>query len=358
MFCYIQARTNRNKMKYLIVAIISLMVINGQAQYDWPPKGTEGVDYYLNAKTKEDGLHYRTYPKGSPYYIGVFENEKPKIGTEMVYFYEDPTGTLMTYHKILSDVDSISAENYFSDGSLMSEGLYYQRKKNGIWKFYNEKGFLVSIEEYLNDELNGKKTTFYESGKVYKVNEFKKGVKHGVWNEFYESGGPKIEGNFLDGKKNGEIKYFNVSGRFDMTGNFKNDLKDGIWTKYNEDGSTQISTKYALEVKVKERRENGTFMDYYANGIPSAEHEYSNSKKNGPFTTWYNKGEWIREPVQMDQGGGMSYKEKLEGVQIERTGDYLDDKLEGEVIYYLEDGRIKKIETYSNGELISTDMKN
>ena len=345
-------------MKYIIVVALSLFIFSAQAQYDWPPKGTEGVDYYLNAKTKENGLHYRTYPDGNPYYIGVFENQKPKTGSEMLYYYEDPAGSLMTYHLILNDPDSISAENYHKNGKIMSSGTYFKQKKDGIWRFYNEKGVITSTEEYKNDQLNGKKTIYYESGKVYKISEFKNDVKHGTWNEFYETGKPKIEGSFVEGKKNGDIKYYNVSGRYDMTGQYKDDLKDGIWVKYNEDGSTHLSTKYALEVKIKERRENGSFMDYYDNGIPSAEHEYSNSKKNGPFTTWYNKGEWIREPVQMEDGGGMSYKEKLEGTQIERTGDYLDGKLEGEISYFSEDGRLTKIETYSDGVLISTEMKN
>jgi antitoxin component YwqK of YwqJK toxin-antitoxin module len=39
-------------------------------------------------------------------------------------------------------------------------------------------------------------------------------------------------------------------------------------------------------------------------------------------------------------------------------GDYANDLLEGEVIYYSEKGQITKIEVYESGKLISTRQPN
>jgi myo-inositol-hexaphosphate 3-phosphohydrolase len=47
-------------------------------------------------------------------------------------------------------------------------------------------------------------------------------------------------------------------------------------------------------------------------------------------------------------------KQVLKGAQEKVKGDYLNDQLEGEVIYYNENGSILKIETWSDGKLIST----
>ena len=96
-------------------------------------------------------------------------------------------------------------------------------------------------------------------------------------------------------------------------------------------------------------------MKYFSNGIPESEYEYVDGKKDGPFTEWYEKGEFVQVPMDKPKpGGGIQFKQKLEGAQIKREGDYMDGKLEGEITYYNEDGKIIKIETYENGELIST----
>jgi len=50
---------------------------------------------------------------------------------------------------------------------------------------------------------------------------------------------------------------------------------------------------------------------------------------------WYDKGQFVQVPgSQEDQEQGIIYREKLEGTQLRIKGDYVDDKLEGEIVYY------------------------
>ena len=345
-------------MKPLFTIIALLFGLSSFAQYDWPPKGEENVDYYYNSKEKHDGLHYRTYGDGTLFYIGIFENGAPKPGSEFWYYYQEPSGTPMTLHTILSVSDSIHAVNYSTEGNVISVGNYYKQKKDGLWKFYSEEGILKSTETYLNDQKNGESKVYYDNGKVYRVETYSADVKDGPWLEYFDSGMKKTIGGYKDGKRQGSITYYYSNGRIDIEGEYEMGLKDGTWRKYNSDGQLELSTLYKMDQKVKDKRENGEFMDYYENGIPKSEYTYVHGQKDGPFKVWFNKGEWIREPVQMDDGGGLSYKEKLIGTQIQREGDYLDGKLEGEVTYYNERGQVEKIETYSEGELISTEEKN
>ena len=55
-----------------------------------------------------------------------------------------------------------------------------------------------------------------------------------------------------------------------------------------------------------------------------------------------------------DQEQGIIYRQKLEGTQLRMKGDYVNDKLEGEVVFYRENGNIEKIEEWVDGKLVNT----
>ena len=77
--------------------------------------------------------------------------------------------------------------------------------------------------------------------------------------------------------------------------------------------------------------------------------------KNGPFTEWYDKGQYVQVPGSAeDKEMGIIYREKLEGTQVRMKGDYVDDKLEGEVVFYRENGNIEKVEEWVDGKLVNT----
>ena len=344
-------------LKPTLLLVLVFLLTGAYAQYAWPPEGEEGVDYYINSKEKPDGLHYRTYGDGTLFYIGIFENGKPKSNTEFWYYYEKPAGAPMTLHTITDDPNIIDAVNYYTDGSVMSKGQYHNQKKTGPWKFYSEKGLLTGIETYADDKRNGESRVYYDNGKLYRIENYEDDVKNGTWKEFFKDGKKKIEGAFLNGKMHGEFIYYYTSGRFDITGEYDQGKKHGTWVKYLENGKVHLSTLYKYDQVDKERRENGEFMEYYDNGIPKAEYEYVNMKKHGPFKTYFNKGEWVREPVENDGRGGLQYKETLKGQQVQREGDYVNGLLEGEVTYYSEKGLVTHVETYSEGELVSTTQK-
>jgi antitoxin component YwqK of YwqJK toxin-antitoxin module len=77
--------------------------------------------------------------------------------------------------------------------------------------------------------------------------------------------------------------------------------------------------------------------------------------RNGPFTEWYDVGQYAQVPsTDEDREIGIVYREKLEGTQVKMKGDYVDDKLEGEVVYYRENGAIEKVEEWVDGKCIKT----
>lgn len=339
------------------IFIISLFInfsFYSYAQYPWPPQGERGKDYQINSKDKSDGLHYRTYGKGEIYYAGIFNDGHPKSNTDFYYYFKEPNGQVMTIHHIQDNHSIILAENYHTNGKLMSTGKYINRKKEGLWKFYSDKGYLTDESMYVNDQINGTQHLFDNSGNVIRIFNYVNGKKDGEWKEFYKDGTKRVIGAYKNDNQHGKVIYYTSRGGFEITGGYHNGQMHGIWQKYNLHGEIEITTKYEYGKKLKERRVNGTFKDYWDNDIPKAQYIYEDGKKNGPFIEWFDMGTWTKVPMDVEGAEqGYDFKLVLQQTQIQREGDYLDGKLEGEVFYYNENGRLIKTETYVNGILES-----
>ncbi len=342
----------KKTLAFILFSLVFSVVSIGQ--YAWPPQGVKGKDYQINAKEKTDGLHYRTYGKGEIFYAGIFENGRPKANTDFYYYFEKPEGQVMTIHHIQANPDEIVAVNYYTNGKKMSEGNYKNKKKEGLWRFYDDTESLTDESEYSNDLLNGVQRLYDDQGNLVRIFHYVNGKKEGEWKEFFKDGTLRAKGSYKNDVQNGEIIFYTPQGAYEIAGNYVNGLMHGNWRKYNKNNELEITTKYNYGKKIAEKRMNGTFKDYWDNDIPKAEYTYEDGKKNGPFKEWYEMGTW--EKVPMDVEGmekGYHFKLELHGTQIQREGAYLDDKLEGDILYYNENGRLMKTETYIDGELQS-----
>ncbi|MGB1031513.1 MAG: toxin-antitoxin system YwqK family antitoxin, partial [Flavobacteriales bacterium] len=202
---------------------------------------------------------------------------------------------------------------------------------------------------------HGTYKVYYSNGKVAEEAVYRNGEKDGPWRQYFESGKLRGEGTSSTGHFEGKVIYYHPNGVKLIEGEYVRGMKDGTWIKYTSGGDIEVVSSFKMGDLKAERCENGEFMKYFANGIPESEYVYVDGKKDGPFTEWYEQGEFVQVPMDKPKpGGGIQFKQKLEGAQIKRKGDYMNGKLEGEITYYNEDGKIIKIETYENGELIST----
>ena len=331
----------------------------GQKPFPWPPSGEDNVDYFLNSKTKpkENGLHYRTYQNGLPYYAGKFKDGKPEPLSDMYYYDFERERRVTTVHHFGENPEEVTAENFFPSGKIKAEGRYIRQKKEGPWTFYDTEGWTKTIEEFHLDSLHGVSKLFYPSGKQLRQTNYNNGTAEGEFVEWYEDGRIQKKGNYLHDILHGKYVQNFPSGNKEVQGQYTNGLMHGIWIIFLQDGNIELTSKYVNGSKSWEKWENGTFREEYDSGLTKAEFMYEDGKKNGPFTEWYDQGEWIREPYDDPKGLGYQFREVLIGTQVEREGDYIDDKLDGPVTYYNEHGLITKTEHYENGEIESIDEK-
>lgn len=352
-------------LKTLILCVFITFAASSLAQkpgWEWPV-GEAGKDYnVVDAKGNRQGLWVRVYssnPKAL-LYKGQFLNGQPQGVWEWYY----PTGEIMTIMNHLKGEWITENKNYYDDGkTLMSEGRFELKKiagkdkrcREGLWKLYAKSGVVLAEEYYSDSLLHGSCKYYYPSGKIVSIHEYIKGVKNGPFVDYYENGKKEREGTYLADDFDGAYKSWNQNGTKESEGSFVKGAKNGTWYFYNGNGELEVSVLYERGTEKKRKYNKGTFKEYFDSGIPKSEYTYENGKKDGPFTEWYEIGQFAQVPSSKeDMELGIMYREKLQGTQIRMQGDYVNDQLEGEVIYYTEKGQIDKIEVYESGVLKET----
>lgn len=330
--------------------------------HTWP-EGEAGKDYNVtDNKGKRQGLWVRVYGSNpnALLYRGQFKDGVPQGVWEWYY----PTGTIMTKMNHIQGEIITDNVSFYEDGkTIMSEGRFHLKKINGkekrcregLWKLYDKKGLLRGEEQYADSLLNGLCKYYYENGKLVSLVNYKAGIKNGAFTDYYENGKKEREGTYLLGDFDGGFKQWNENGTLESEGNYIKGQKNGTWYFFDKNGRLEVSVLYDKGVEKKRKYNHGTFKEYHDSGIPKSEYTYENGLKSGPFTEWYDIGQFVQVPgTKEDLELGITYREKLEGTQVKMQGDYMNDKLEGEVIYYSEKGQITKIEEYADGVLIKT----
>lgn len=341
------------RIVFIIAYLFSVFFCAAQPGLKFP-EGKPGVDYNkLNAKGKREGLWVQQWKDTrNLLYKGEYKNGAP-IGVWNRFY---PDGNLMATMNHIQDTTVVEATFYHTDGfTVMTSGTYLKKKKDGNWKFWNAEGGLISDEFYKDSLLEGTCKYFYPDGHTLKIEEYKAGYKNGPFTEYYDNGKKKAEGAYFKDEKDGPYKAWFSNGNLDCEGKYYRGTQDGNWYYNHEDGAPKLSILFNKGAEVKRKYSNGTIKEYYDSSIPKSEYSYEDGMKNGPFTEWYDQGQYVQVPgTKEDMEAGIVYREKLEGTQIRVHGDYVDDKLEGEIIYYRSNGSVDRIEEWSDGKLVKT----
>jgi antitoxin component YwqK of YwqJK toxin-antitoxin module len=161
----------------------------------------------------------------------------------------------------------------------------------------------------------------------------------------------KSESHYRNGEPEGRMVFYYPSGNKEIEGQMINGDRDGTWYYYNSDGSIQVVMLYARGQLIKERKENGTFREYYDDEQLKREVTYRKGRREGPFAEYHANGRWVMKPVQPDptMGAPADVERVLEGQTKRLEGTYVNDQLEGEVREYDERGRLVKTTRYAAG---------
>ncbi len=301
-----------------------------------------------DAKGRKQGPWQRTWAESSQLrYTGQFKDDKP-VGDFTFY---------STGGKIESQIDHYPGSNashgrhFHENGVLMAEGRYVGEAKDSTWNYYGADGILVNTEHWKNGKKDGEQVTYFPDGKVTERAHFVDSVQVGSAELFYPDGTPRYTATYVNGEPEGMETYYFANGKKQIEGQRVNGNRDGAWMYYNNDGTLQVQVLYAQGEKVKEKRENGDFKDYYDDDQLKSRITYKKGLREGPFTEWYDNGKWVTKPVELGPQGEQQQDEEreLQGQTKKREGSYNHDVLDGTVKEYDESGKLLSSLDFVNG---------
>lgn len=380
------------------------------------------LEEFNNKVNKKEGKARYYYESGELYREVFFEAGKEE-GFGFEYEKDGRLITILSFKQgLLRSIEKLNRfdsqgkkaglwQEYHDNGKVKEEGIWFDGKKNGLFKVFDRKGELIRFDRYVDGEMVSDneagflpevRKEFHESGELKLVGTYRDdskqgvfreydlqgniissviyennektgegivdavGMKQGQWILYFPGGEIRAKGRYIDGKREGEWAYFHKSGSTEQKGIYKNDLPEGSWVWFYESG------KRWREEQFRKGKEDGPMIEYDENGEILAQGEYVDGLKNGP---WFMEVGDHREEGQFVDGEKhgvwkwtFDKKEEIfsgefnNGIPIgkhkfyfstgvlKEEGKFKSGERHGDWKFYLEDGTLHYVIQYNEGE--------
>ncbi len=166
---------------------------------------------------------------------GNFKDDIP-FG-EFIYYYPGEQIKAVSY--IFNNGKESRTKIYHKNGILIAEGKYLNRKKDSIWHYYSDfDGVLLSEDVYKDNVKAGVWKTFFPDGSVMEEINYKDDQKNGKWIQYYSDGLVKLKATYIDGKLQGLMTVYHLNKEVNISGTYKENLKNGVWMYFNDHAET------------------------------------------------------------------------------------------------------------------------
>ncbi len=285
-------------------------LINGQKVATWK-------FYYESGQKKSEGPFLKKEKHGN--WVCFYETGEKKAEAS----YEQGTGKY---------------KEFYVNGKLKAEGTVVDNTSEGLWKYYDEDGHLVSQGYERNGVKNGRWKHYHpSSGKVASEGSYLDGNKEESWQYFYENGQLSSEGEYKLGRKEQTWNLYHSDGRFKAKAQFVKG--DGIYQEYYKNGKLKVRGRvvygknegkweYFYEDRKREgncefKDGKGNYIGYYPSGDKRIEGKIENGQKVGVWKLYDKKGKIVG-----------FYKTFYDSESRERElGDFVPVKLVGDSLF-------------------------
>ena len=279
-----------------------------------------GTGFILSKKAKDYiEKKYSDYLK----YIEVFYKDIPLyIVTELTKFelssVEDTYKSKILDFKKISGNNPIFAANYWVI-TKESSGSFYCLEE---FKDYIEAS---DLKNYIFNEIQDSNTFIPEPEPEIEEIEEK---------EYYENGNLKYEGLTRLDLRVKEWKFYYENGKLQFIGDYKYGEQNGLWKIYYENGNIKNIANYDYGKLV------GLVRNYEEDGKFSSTTYYEKGSNLTKWQFFYKDGKSIKKEGMAYDMGEEAKKRWI------ATGEWK---------YYSKAGKLQKIETYENGEIIKVE---
>ena len=234
--------------------------------------------------------------------------------------YDNGKEKVVQYYGNCKDKSTFKEQIFYENGQISSEGYFVNGVKNGKFKSWTEKGILTAKWEMLDGEEHGFIKCWYENGVKKREGVLNRGIENGIFKDWDENGDPIVAGKYKNGKKDGEWTYWEENGSIKVR-TYRNDTLWGYTYEFLVDSISKLHVIGQFEKGMEE----GLWKWFDSDSILYQTAVY----KNGDFT-----GEYIQY-----------YKDG----KVKSKGNLINEKYEGDVIYYDNNEKANRIISYKNG---------
>jgi uncharacterized protein len=331
--------------------------------YDNNMPESEGQENSAGQPTGEWNFYYRH--NGVIYSKGKF-NETGQRDGKWQWFYN--SGALKESTIFSNGKKEGAAELWYENGSPKAKYTFHNDMLEGDCWEYNVSGILTTRAAYKNNKLDGPATFYYDDGKQHFVANYVNGNSEGEMKEYYVTGQLKSLAIMKDNLKNGGAVSWWPNGKKQDSGIYKDNKENGPWRIYYPDGSLQKAGNFNLNGLPQDR-----WAYYFRKGkINEAIHYNRNGNLDGMDSVFDNDGilyevltykdGTLQSYVFMDKGGKVISSGKMDGKALSMVsynpegvkvaeGLYVDNKREGNWKYYNYFGALTATEQYAKGQL-------
>lgn len=174
-------------------------------------------------------------------YEGEFKDDKP-VGKFKYYYPNDSIKAIMHFR---NGGASALAYLFHANGKRMAIGKYVGKEtKDSTWIYFDEKGVLISKDDYKLGKKNGTCYVYLPDGKVSEIRNYKDDVLNGEFKDFFDGVNLRSKGTYVDGKMEGRVVYYYPNGTEVAAGYYRNGLKVGPWIYRTETGKVREKELY------------------------------------------------------------------------------------------------------------------
>ncbi len=242
---------------------------------------------------------------------------------------------------------------YFSDGTIQSSGSFVEGEKHGVHRDYDKEGTIIA-------------SRVYEYGtEVAQGIIGKSGTLEGEWEERYENGELKEAGTYENGLRTDKWKFYSEEGKLIQSGSFRKGKPHGEWKWYYRDATLRREENY------RNGREDGMSVEYNNAGAIVSKGEYIDGLKEGEWYYHigdhvikgsYNQGEKDGDWLGIYDNGKTQFKGSFQSGyakgkhkffystgQLKQDGKYSSGRRDGDWRHWGEDGEILLRSTFEAG---------
>lgn len=187
-----------------------------------------------DGKGRRQGPWRDYYANGQLRYEGQFKNDKCKG----VFKYYDEHGYLKATNEFDKSGEKALNKTYAANGRMIATGYYVNQKKEGEWKYYDAaSGQLRLVEDNQNGKVHGWSRLFNpNNGVLAEETQFVNGLPEGQCHKYSDTGVLLMDCQYHNGLLDGHCKSYYPSTALKEEGQYAKGEKVGVWKTYNEDG--------------------------------------------------------------------------------------------------------------------------